>query len=117
MTPDSPAVLIGLGGAVGALLRYATTAVLDGESFPYGTMAVNVVGSFALGLLWFSGVGTDALLFAGAGVCGSYTTYSSFAFDTVRLAETGRLGRSVANAAGTLLAAVGGVLLAWSIVG
>ena len=113
---DSPAVLVGVGGAAGALCRYAVTATLDTETFPYGTFAVNVLGSFVLGAVFFSGVATGWLLLAGTGFCGSFTTFSSFAFDTVTLAETGRLRRSVANAAGTLVAALGALGLAWLLV-
>jgi CrcB protein len=113
----SPPVLVGVGGAVGALLRYVTTAVLDAESFPFGTLAVNVVGSFVLGLLTFSGAGGDVLLLAGVGACGSYTTFSSFAYDTVRLVESGHPRRGAANAFGTFLAAIAGVGLAWLLVG
>ena len=117
MTLDSPWLLVGLGGVVGALLRYAVTTRLDAEAFPYGTFAVNVAGSFALGALVLSGAGGDALVFAGVGACGSFTTFSSFAYDTVRLAESGHLRRAVANSLGTLLAALGSVGLAWLLVG
>lgn len=113
----SPPVLVGLGGAVGALLRYATTAFLDAERFPYGTLAVNVVGSVGLGFLTFSGFGGDVLLFAGVGACGSYTTFSSSVYDTVRLIEAGHLRRGVAYALGTFLGAVAGVGLALLAVG
>lgn len=112
----SPATLVGLGGAIGALLRYATTRVVADGTLPYGTLAVNVVGSFVLGLLTFGGAGGETALLVGVGACGSYTTFSSFAHDTVRLAETGNPGRGVANAVGTLLAALAAVGLAWLIV-
>lgn len=114
---DSPWLLVGIGGAVGALLRYVVTTWLDAEAFPYGTVAVNVAGSFALGALVFSGVGGDALLFAGVGACGSFTTFSSFAYDTVRLVESGHPRRALANALGTFLAALGAVGVAWLLVG
>ena len=113
----SPATLVGLGGAVGALFRYWTTRALDVGTLPYGTLAVNVVGSFVLGLLTFGGVGGEASLLVGVGACGSYTTFSSFAHDTVRLAETGTPARAIANALGTLLAALAAVALAWLLVG
>lgn len=113
----SPATLVGLGGAIGALLRYGTTRLLDVGTLPYGTLAVNVVGSFALALLTFASAGGDAMLLLGVGACGSYTTFSSFAHDTVRLVETGSPGRGVANALGTFLAALAGVGLAWALVG
>ena len=112
----SPATLVGLGGAVGALLRYGTTRALDVGVLPYGTLAVNVVGSFVLGLLAFGGASDEAALLVGVGACGSYTTFSSFAHDTVWLAEEGNPGRAAANAVGTLLAALAAVGLAWLLV-
>ena len=117
MIQPSPSVLVGIGGALGALLRYATTARLDVEAFPYGTLAVNVLGSFGLGLLTFSGVGGDWLLLLGVGACGAFTTFSSFAHDTVRLVEAAHPRRGAANALGTLMAALGAVGLAWLLVG
>lgn len=112
----SPATLVGLGGAAGALLRYATTRLLDVGALPYGTLVVNVVGSFVLGLLAFGGAGGEATLLVGVGACGSYTTFSSFAHDTVRLAEGGNPGRAATNALGTLLAALAAVGVAWLLV-
>ena len=117
MIAGSPAVLVGLGGTLGALLRYGTTRLVDAEAFPFGTLAVNVLGSFALGSLVFAGVGDDALLALGVGACGSFTTFSSFAHDTVRLYEAGRRRRALANAVGTFLAAVGAVGVAWLLFG
>lgn len=110
-------VLVGLGGAAGALLRYATVARLDVAALPYGTFAVNALGSFALAALVFGGVGGDALLLVGVGACGAYTTFSSFAHDTVRLVEAGHPRRGAGYAVGTIGAALGGVLAAWLLVG
>jgi CrcB protein len=52
---------------------------------PVGTLAVNILGSFLLGLTVFSGLGGDLSLFFAVGFCGSFTTYSSFSVDTVQL--------------------------------
>lgn len=112
------AVLVGLGGALGALGRYATTRLLDVGAFPYGTFAVNVLGSAALGLLAFGGgVGGDGFLLFGVGACGAYTTFSSHAHDTVALLEGGSPALAVANAVGTLLSALAGLGIAWLLVG
>lgn len=70
-------LLVGLGGALGAVLRYVAGHLVDGR-MPLGTVAVNIVGSFLLGL--FSGLGLDgaSVAFLGTGFCGALTTYSSF---------------------------------------
>lgn len=116
--PESipPSILVGVGGAIGALGRYAVTRSLPAEAFPLGTLAVNVLGSFLLGLLTFAGAGEGLLLFVGVGACGSFTTFSSFSVETVRLYERGHPWRGAANAAGTLLAAGLAVGLAWLLV-
>lgn len=80
-------LLVALGGAIGATLRYAAASVLD-RRWPRGTLAVNVAGSALLGVLVGSGAGgagsaTYALV--GVGFCGGLTTWSSFAVQTHRL--------------------------------
>lgn len=117
LTQFEPAHLVGTGGAIGALARYAVSEAVDIEAFPVGTFVVNVVGTFVLGLVAFTGVGGDVLLLVGVGACGAFTTFSSFSFETVRLWETGERGRAVANAAGTLLGAGLALLLAWLLAG
>jgi CrcB protein len=90
-------LLICLGGAVGTALRYLTSGVAArwlGADFPYGTFIVNIAGSFLIGVI--QQVGTTSLLisdttrlFLAVGVMGGMTTYSSFSYETVRLAQSG----------------------------
>ena len=63
---------------------------------------MNVIGSFVLGLVAFLGTSNEVVLFVGVGACGSFTTYSSFSFETVRLWETGDRLRATLYAVGTL---------------
>ena len=114
MTID-PAHLVGTGGALGALARHAVDRRIDGGRVPAGTFAVNVFGSFLLALVTFLGANEATLLFVGTGACGSFTTFSSFSFETVRLWETGDRRTALLNAAGTLVAAGAGIGLAWLI--
>ena len=111
-----PPVLVGVGGALGALGRFAVTRYVPAETFPLGTLVVNVLGSFLLGLVTFAGAGEGLLLFVGVGVCGSFTTFSSFSVETVRLFERGRHWRGAGNALGTLVASGLAVGLAWLLV-
>lgn len=116
MAPVDPGLLVGAGGMIGALLRYGVSVRVDHDAFPTGTFAVNVLGSFVLGLVTFAGAGTDVLLFVGTGACGAFTTFSSFSFETVRLWEDGGRSRAGLNAIGTLAAALLAIALAWLLV-
>lgn len=91
------ALLIMLGGALGTLLRYLASLAAArwlGADFPYGTLIVNLGGSFLIGLV--QQLGTEALvipddtrLFLTTGIMGGLTTYSTFSYETVRLIELG----------------------------
>ena len=90
-----PVLLVALGGALGSVLRYLTGVVAArwlGLEFPWGTLIVNLVGSFLIGVV--NELASDAFtlspearLFLAAGVMGGLTTYSTFSYETVRLME------------------------------
>ncbi|WP_435182097.1 fluoride efflux transporter FluC [Halorussus sp. AFM4] len=97
-----PAHLLGTGGAIGAVLRYIIDQLLVHDRFSFSTLVVNVAGSFILGLVVFTSLDSEVALFVGTGVCGSFTTYSSFSVQAVRMWEgSGRL-RAGIYALGTL---------------
>ncbi|MDZ7746471.1 MAG: CrcB family protein [Halobacteriales archaeon] len=106
-------LFVAVGGALGASCRY-----LVGQRIEHAladTLVVNVVGSLLLGFVLAAPLGTSAVALAGTGFCGAFTTFSSFAFETVRLAEDGFVRAAVGNAVGTFaLAAVGVVIGGWS---
>ena len=120
MVLAEPAYLVGTGGAIGAVLRYLTANLIvrwrGPTSFPTSTLVVNVIGSFVLGLLVFGGANNEALLLVGVGICGAFTTYSSFSVQTVRLWEDGMRGYALANAAGNLALSGLAVGVAWLLV-
>lgn len=81
-------------GAAGALARFALDGAVtrrSGARFPLGTLAVNLSGAFLLGVLSGAGVGGDALLLAGGGALGSFTTFSTWMLESERLGEEGLL--------------------------
>ena len=88
-------VLVALGGAVGSVMRYLTTLLATrwlGTEFPWGTLAVNIVGSFLIGVIHELGseairLSPEARLFLATGVMGGLTTYSAFSYETARLLE------------------------------
>ena len=102
-----------LGGA-GALARFVLDAAITqrhGRGFPLGTLAVNVSGALALGLLTGLAAGGDTLILAGTATLGSYTTFSTWMLETHRLAEEGALAHAALNVIVTLGVGVGGALL------
>ncbi len=112
----SPAVALWLAaaGAAGTLLRAAANGVafrLFGAGFPWGTFAVNVVGSFAFGAIYSlararGGISTAQETVILVGLLGGFTTYSSFAFQSVEMLQAGRLVPAVAYVVGTNVAAL-----------
>ncbi len=98
-----------LGAAVGAPLRFlvdrAVSASLD-PVFPWGTFAVNVVGSLLLGLVLGLGAPGPVLALVGTGFCGALTTYSTFSWETLRLVRDGAGLYGLANVCGSVLAAL-----------
>lgn len=101
---------VALGGALGAVLRYGLKLAVTG---PLGTLAVNALGCFAMGLALVALLeGADGrwvpLLapFLMTGLLGGFTTYSAFALDTLVLVEGGQLGAALAYAVGTLVLAL-----------
>jgi CrcB protein len=114
------AVLVFLGAAVGAPLRYVTDRLVQsrhGGAFPWGTLAVNVAGSLVLGALAGAGsaVPHGVLGLVGVGFCGALTTYSTFGYDTVRLAEEKSYGHAVLNVVATLVAGLGAAFAAYAV--
>ncbi len=112
------ATWIALAGAAGALTRFVVDALIRRRmpaSFPWATLAINVSGSLALGVLTglvlFRGASSDLTLVLGTGFCGGYTTFSTASFETVRLAQRGRWAQAVANGLGTVVLTTGAAAL------
>lgn len=106
-------LLVALGAAVGAPLRYLAGLFLDART-PWGTLAVNLVGSATLGGLVAGGVEGRPLALLGAGLCGGLTTYSTFAVQSVRAGRRRGSAYAVATIIGCLAAAaLGHVLVRW----
>ena len=112
-----PILFVAMGGAIGSLLRYAVVQVvmqLHPQPFPIGTVLVNVVGSFAIGLLmarYMSQDSESAKLFFVTGLLGGFTTFSAFSWDALQLVQRGQMGAAMLYVGASLflsLAAVAG---------
>jgi CrcB protein len=106
--------LIALGGALGSVLRYLMVAAIGA---PWGTAAVNVLGSFAIGALFvLLDTRTGWQLFLMTGLLGGFTTFSAFSLDTLKLIQAGQPGQAalyvLASVALSLTAVALGVALA-----
>ncbi len=115
------AVWIFVGGGLGSLARWGFSGLIAnkfGETFPWGTLFVNVSGSFIIGL-FATLTGPDGRWLAPAtfrqffmlGICGGYTTFSSFSLQTLSLAEDGEWFRAAANSILSLVLCLAGVWL------
>jgi len=111
--------LVFIGGGLGAAARHLVNllaARLLGISFPWGTLAVNVVGSFAMGVLvaWlaakYEGGGQGLRLFLATGVLGGFTTFSSFSLDAISLWERGAHGTAAAYVIASLVLSLAGLV-------
>jgi fluoride exporter len=111
--------LIGLGGFIGANTRYLLqqwAANQWGADFPYGTMLINVSGSFVIGFFLTLATGRlnispEARLFVATGFLGGYTTFSSFSYETFRLVEQSGWWAAGINFTGNTILSMTGVLL------
>jgi CrcB protein len=108
-------VLIGIGlvGGLGAIARFSLDGVVSARTaseFPLGTLAVNLTGALALGILVGATISSDAFRVAGTGFIGGYTTFSTWVFESHRLGQDGQLRLGAVN---FVVSLVLGVLVAW----
>jgi CrcB protein len=107
-------VAIGAVGGVGAIARFAldgTVADRIGGEFPFGTLAVNVLGAFVLGVLFGAALSQNAYRVVGTGLVGAFTTFSTWAFESHRLGEDGELRFGVLNFTVSLII---GISVTWA---
>jgi fluoride exporter len=116
-------VLVLLGGAVGAPLRYLTDLFVQSRHdtvLPWGTLTVNVAGSLVLGAtaaaVTAHGAPAWVLTLVGTGFCGALTTFSTFGFETVRLVEDGSWSEALGNVALSIAAGLGACAAGWALV-
>jgi CrcB protein len=113
---------IALGAAAGAPMRYLADVIVQrshASVFPWGTLAVNVVGSFIFGII--TALARDGDLSAGVGAalgvgfCGALTTYSTFGYETLRLFDSGARFYAMANVGISVVAGLGAVSVGWTL--
>lgn len=107
------ALFVGVAGAAGALARYAIGSQVDSRSFPWSTLAINLVGSFALGLLVKAGATRgwpdSTVVPLGTGFLGAFTTFSTFSVETQTMLRQDRVATAAAYVGASIL---GGLIAA-----
>jgi CrcB protein len=112
-------LLVAVGGVLGAPLRYYVDRAIQARHdtlFPWGTLTVNVTGSFILGALAAAPTPESLQLAADVGFCGALTTYSTLGYETIRLNEDGSTFHATINAAANLIAGLAAAFLGWALV-
>jgi CrcB protein len=112
------ALLVALGAAVGAPLRYAVDRLVQSRhrsGFPWGTFAVNTTASLVLGVVLGAAAPPPVGALLGVGFCGALSTYSTFGLETARLAASGHRLLAVANTVASVLACLGAAALGFAL--
>jgi CrcB protein len=115
---------VALGGALGSVMRYLVgigAGKAFGTDFPWGTLIINITGSFVMGV--FAGLFATrwnlpqaARIFLTVGICGGYTTFSTFSLDAFYLIERGELAATAAYMVGSAVLSVGALVAAMHLV-
>lgn len=115
-------LLIGVGAAIGAPLRYFVDVAIGrrrNSVFPWGTLVVNGAGSFLVGVVLALAAGGDlgehVVEGLVVGFCGALTTFSTFGYETLRLAEGGAVRLALVNVVVSVLTGLGAVMLGWTL--
>lgn len=110
-------ILVGMGGALGAMLRYGVTLMFTflQWSSNVGIFIVNAVGSICMGLLVGCFQQSPWLLMATIGICGGFTTFSTFSMQSVTLMQQGRIGAAVLYVIGTVVVCIAFAAIGYSL--
>ena len=116
-------ILVSAGAAIGGVLRYGISSYIQRNIsvvFPYGTLVVNVVGSFILGIIMFylnekELIGSELRLFLTVGFCGGFTTFSTFSYETLTLFRDSEFGLAIYNVLLNVVLCLVGIYLAYLI--
>jgi CrcB protein len=108
-------LLVAAGGGIGALMRYGLYLVIKNQPFPYASFLINITGSFFLGLIMAGSFKADNFsestrLFLATGICGAFTTFSTFSFENLALLQQGKYSLAFMYSLASVLC---GVFAAW----
>ncbi len=104
---------VGVGGALGSMLRYAVGLAFAASTFPWATLLVNIAGSFVLGLVFSAFLGrwpASVMTAVTVGVLGGFTTFSTFAWESLAAAQDDQVGMAAVY---IMASVIGGLVAAW----
>jgi CrcB protein len=113
--------LVGLGGCIGSILRYGLSGLMQqwtDSEFPFGTLAVNLVGCLVVGAVWSQveyrqWLNPELRIFLTVGILGGFTTFSAFGYETFVLIRDGQYPWAVANIAANVVLGISAVIVGW----
>lgn len=108
-------LIVGLGGAIGSMLRYGTYLLFPVKDFPLATLTVNIIGSFIIGLVIALGIKDESFLnnwklFLATGICGGFTTFSAFSAENIAMLQNGKITSALLYISASIVA---GIIAAW----
>ncbi len=114
-------LLVGLGGALGSMLRYAISLLVTVKQFPYSTFIVNIAGSFIIGAVLALSLKNELFsnnwkIFLATGICGGFTTFSAFAAENMALLQSGKYGIAFIYIMASLLLGIAAVVLGFKLI-
>ena len=114
-------LLVGLGGAIGSMLRYAISLLVTVKQFPYSTFIVNIAGSLIIGAVLALSLKNDIFsnnwkIFLATGICGGFTTFSAFAAENMALLQSGKYGIALMYILASLLLGIAAVVLGFKLI-
>jgi CrcB protein len=114
---------VAVGSAIGGVLRFAVAGLVQqraGDGFPAATLFINITGSFLLGVIMRYSLQTNAVTpdmraLLATGLCGGYTTFSTFTYDTALLLQANRYARAALYVGGSVILSLLGVFLGFAV--
>jgi fluoride exporter len=114
-------LLVGLGGGLGSMLRYATSLLVNSRTFPYATLTVNIIGGFIIGVVFAFSIKNEASsdawkIFLATGICGGFTTFSAFSLENMGLLQTGKYGLAAVYIAASITLGILAAFLGYQLI-
>lgn len=113
-------LLVGLGGGLGSVLRYSTSLLVNSKLFPWATLAVNILGSLIIGIIFSMSIRQEPLtnnwkLFLATGICGGFTTFSAFSLENMGLLQSGKYGMAIAYICASIVLGIAATFIGYQL--